>query len=332
MNCRGIVVTSQGNPEMCSVPVTDPGRDEVQVRMASTLVSAGTERAWSLGYPNAVPEYPYVPGYCCAGWVEKVGCDVQDLTPGDRVACYAVGIGHREVGNVPAYRVVPLPDNVSFDHGAFTSLGQTSLQGIRKCRIELGEISAFLGMGLVGIIALEFAGLNGSVCTIALDPSDARLQIASKCGADHVINNSHPGWEDAMDAASGGTGAHIVTDSTGIPAVMSTACRIASDYGRVCILGCPRGETSFDFYHLVQKKSLTVIGAHAVDSIPRCCSYPNFWTFADDAKCFLKFVSKGRFILDPMIGERVPAKNAENAYRDLILNDRDTLGMIIDWT
>lgn len=332
MNCNGIVITSQGNPEMCSVPVTDPSENEVQIRMASTLVSAGTERAWSLGLPNALPQYPYVPGYCGAGWIEKTGSSVHDFQPGDRVACYAVGVGHREIGNVPAYRVVRLPDSVSFDHGAFTSLGQTSLQGIRKCRIELGETSAFLGMGLVGIIALEFAHLNGSVSVIALDPSDSRLDIALKCGAGHIINNSLPGWETAFSDVTGGKGAGIVIDSTGVPEVMSTACRIASDYGRVCILGCPRGETSFDFYHLVQKKSLTVIGAHAVDSIPRYYSYPNFWTFADDAACFLIFVSAGRFILDPMIGKKVSSKEAETAYRDLIQNDRETLGMIIDWT
>ena len=314
------------------IPVVPPKDDEVQVRMVSTLVSAGTERAWTLGRPNALPEYPYIPGYCCAGWVENVGKAVTHFQKGDRVACYAVNVGHREIGNIPEYRTVHLPDNVSFDYGAFTSLGQTSLQGIRKCKIELGETSAFLGMGIVGILALEFAKLNGCVNTIALDPVDSRLHISKLCGADHTVNNSDPEWRKAYTHITGGNGAAIVVDNTGIPSVIADACTIASPFGRICILGCPRGETVFDFYRLVQKKSLHVIGAHAVDSIPRYYSYPNYWTFADDADCFLRFVAADRLILDPMINDRVNFHEAEKAYRDLILNNRETLGMLIDWT
>lgn len=332
MKCRGIVVSSKGNPEMrTDIPVPDPADDEIQVRMASSLVSAGTERAWTLGYANAVPEYPYIPGYCCAGWVERVGKSVTKFKQGDRVACYAVNVGHREIGNVPEYRTVHLPDNVSFDHGSFASLGQTSLQGVRKCKIELGETSAFFGMGLVGMLALELAHLNGSVKTIAIDPSPSRLHIASLCGADHTINNHEDDWINIYQELTEHQGAEIVIDNTGIPSVMHDACRAAANFGRVCILGCPRGETSFDFYRLVQKKSLVIIGAHAVDSIPRYFSYPHYWTFSDDADCFLKFVASNRLILDPLIGRKVDSADAEKAYRDLLLTENHLLGMIINW-
>lgn len=331
MKCKGIVSVSAGDPKMISVDVPDPGPHEIQIRMAASLVSAGTERAWVLGLPNAVPAYPYVPGYCCAGYVEKTGSEVNGFSCGDRVAAYAVEIGHREIGNVADYNVVPIPDGVSFQHAAFTSLGQTSLQGVRKCRIELGESVVSLGLGIVGIFALRLAQLNGALPSIAMDRNETRLEIASRCGCDFAIHNGKSGWQELLLDCTDGKGPAVVFDNTGVPQAMGEACQMAADYARICILGCPRGTTDFNFYKDVQKKSITVIGAHAVDSIPRWHSYPNYWTFADDASCFLRFVKKGEIPIDPLIGRTVSKRDAESAYRDLIHSNMDSLGMIINW-
>ncbi|WP_343247309.1 zinc-binding alcohol dehydrogenase [Diplocloster hominis] len=331
MKCKGIVALSKGDPQWCDVPVTPPGPGEIQVRMAATLVSTGTERAWVNGLPNAIPEYPYIPGYCCAGWVEKTGIRTTGFQEGDRVACYAVGVGHREIGNVPDYRVVKIPDGVSFSEAAFTSLGQTSLQGVRKCGIELGETVVSLGLGIVGILALALARLNGAVSAVGIDRQESRLFTALQCGADEVLWNEGKDWEEHYWSLTDGRGAEVVIENTGVPAVMAQACRIAADYGRVCILGCPRGSTSFDFYQLVQKKSITVLGAHAVDSIPTVQSYPRHWTFSDDAACFLKFLKKGALTVGPLIGEEVSKENAISAYKGLMNQEREVLGMIIHW-
>lgn len=326
MKCKGIVAVSQGIVELIDVDVMDPKPDEVQVRMAATLVSAGTERAWTLGLENSRPTYPYIPGYCVAGWVEKVGSEVKDFKIGDRVACYAVDVGHRQVGNIPAYRVVPIPPDVSFKHAAFTSLGQTSLQGVRKCKIELGESSASIGLGIVGLLALQLAKLNGSDPVIGIDLLESRLEAALACGATHVYHS-----DDAEQAISKDDRPVIIFENTGVPSVMTQACTLSKEYGRVCILGCPRGTVNFNFYTLVQKKTLSIIGAHAVDSIPRHYSYPNNWTFADDARCFLRFVEQDRIILDPMISDVVSWKDAIPIYRASLNGDFSSLGIVIEW-
>jgi 2-desacetyl-2-hydroxyethyl bacteriochlorophyllide A dehydrogenase len=326
MKCKGIVATGPGVVELIDVEVFDPKPDEVQVRMASTLVSAGTERAWILGLENSRPSYPYIPGYCSAGWVEKIGSEVKNLAVGDRVACYAVDVGHRQIGNVPAYRVVPIPQEVSFNHAAFTSLGQTSLQGVRKCKIELGESSASIGLGIVGLLALQLAKLNGSDPVIGIDLIESRLEIALACGATQVLHS-----KDAESALTKDRRPVVVFENTGVPAVMNQACALSKEYGRICILGCPRGTVDFNFYTLVQKKTLSIIGAHAVDSIPRHYSYPNYWTFADDAQCFLRFLEQGRIILDPMISDIVGWEDAISVYRSSLKGDFSSLGIVIEW-
>lgn len=331
MKCKGIVALSPGDPRMIEVDVPEPGPHEVQVQMAATLVSAGTERAWVNGVPNATPSYPYVPGYCCAGEVVKTGKDVVGFEPGDRVATFAVDVGHREIGNVRDLEVVHIPDGVSYEYAAFTSLGQTSLQGVRKCRIELGESVASQGLGIVGILALQFAHLAGAQPAVALDRVEKRLEIARACRADVTINNGLDGWEKILLDATDGKGPSVVLDNTGVPAATTAACQMAASYARVCILGCPRGTVDFNFWRDVQKKSITIIGAHAVDSIPLYSSYPHFWTYKDDATCFLRFVKSGAITLDPMIDEVVGKKDAEAAYRHLIQYNKEALGMIINW-
>ena len=62
MKCKGIVALSKGEVRMMDVDITDPKSDEVQVRMAATMISPGTERAHILALPNSNQDFPYVPG------------------------------------------------------------------------------------------------------------------------------------------------------------------------------------------------------------------------------------------------------------------------------
>ena len=317
---------------MIEMEVAPPGVGEIQVGALASLVSAGTERAWVLGSANTAPDYPFAPGYCVAGRVEAIGPGVDGFSPGDRVACYANGMGHREIGNVLARLAVRVPDGVPSDHAAFASLGQTALQGIRKCRIELGETAAVFGLGIVGLLALRLAGLNGAVSVAGLDSNPARLEIARECGADPAIDCGVPGWERELLGRSDWTKPQVVLDCTGAPDAMTPACAIAADFARVCLLGSPRGTTEFNFYREIQKKSIVLIGAHAVDSAPKLASYPRHWTFADDADCFLRFAEKRNFAFEKMIGGKVSKREAESAYGEWLKNPEKTLGFVIDWT
>ena len=220
---------------------------------------------------------------------------------------------------------------MSFDQAAFTSLGQTAMQGVRKCRIEMGESVVSLGLGIVGLLALELARVCGAIPVIGINRSERRLELAKTCGADIVICNNCEGWYQKLLDATDSNGSNVVIDSTGVPAAMQIACSVAANYARVCILGCPRGTVDFNFYRDIQKKSITILSAHAVDSVPIGKSYPNYWTYIDDADCFLKYVKRGDIRLEPMINQIVEKNDAEAAYRDLILGHHDMLSMIIHW-
>ena len=331
MKCKGIVALSKGEVRMMDVDITDPKSDEVQVRMAATMISPGTERAHILALPNSNQEFPYVPGYCCAGIIEKTGSNVTGFSVGDRVACFAVDVGHREIGNVTASRVARIPDGVPFEYAAFSGLGQTSMQGVRKARIELGESVLVIGLGIVGQLALQFAKASGALPAIGVDRIEKRLDIAKACGADYAFNNSGTSLNGLLAPVLGSKGPDVVLESTGFPEVMSEACASAADYARVSIIGCPRGITDFNFYTHIQKKSITLIGAHAVFSVPEKQSYPHFWTYEDDTTCFLNLIKRGTVTVEPLITDMVPWTDAEKMYERLLSWDKDSLGIILRW-
>ena len=93
MPYKKIVFTKPKIAEIHEYEITEPNSGEVQVRLAVSSISSGTERANILGDVNVsvfekndVAIFPRFGGYSSAGIVEKIGPNVTDLQVGDRVA------------------------------------------------------------------------------------------------------------------------------------------------------------------------------------------------------------------------------------------------------
>ncbi|KXK54051.1 MAG: quinone oxidoreductase, NADPH-dependent, partial [Chlorobi bacterium OLB7] len=103
-------------------------------------------------------------GYSAAGVVVASACD--EFAPGDRVACAGAGYAsHAEVIAVPKNLAVKIPDGVSFEQAAFTTLGAIALQGVRQAKISLGESVAVVGLGLLG----QLTGAAAEGCRMPCD-------------------------------------------------------------------------------------------------------------------------------------------------------------------
>jgi NADPH:quinone reductase-like Zn-dependent oxidoreductase len=76
--------------------------------------------------------------------------------PGDRVACAGVGYAsHCEINFVPANLAVRVPDNVSLEAASLTTIGAIAVQGVRQANVTFGETVAVIGVGLVGVLAIQ---------------------------------------------------------------------------------------------------------------------------------------------------------------------------------
>src|SRR5690349_4706102 len=125
-------------------------------------------------------------GYSAAGIVTAVAEDVTEFQIGDRVACAGVGFAsHAEVLSVPKNLCVHLPEPVTFEEGAYGTLGAIALQGVRLAEPTLGESVVVIGLGLVGQLVVQLLKANG--CRVfGLDLDAGRVALARELGADQA--------------------------------------------------------------------------------------------------------------------------------------------------
>jgi polar amino acid transport system substrate-binding protein len=117
-------------------------------------------------------------GYSTAGTV-LVSLDKKgSFQPGDRVACAGFGYAsHAEIVNIPQNLLVKIPDNVSYEEAAFTTLGAIALQGVRQAEPRLGEKVCVIGLGLLGQLTGQLLKANG--CDVfGIDLSDRLLALS----------------------------------------------------------------------------------------------------------------------------------------------------------
>jgi len=177
-----------GETQVAEVPVPRPGQGTALVQTAASLVSAGTERmvvefakqgliGKAQSRPDLVREVlnkarreglistyeaamnkldqPMALGYSSAGTVMKTGPGLHGFRSGDRVACAGSGHAvHAEFAAIPQNLMVRIPDSVSFEEAAFSTVGAIALQGFRLSEVQVGaRVAVLVGVVWVGLPA-----------------------------------------------------------------------------------------------------------------------------------------------------------------------------------
>ena len=157
-------------------------------------------------------------GLEAAGVVEAVGSAVTDLNPGDRVAYAGGPIGaYAEVRNLPADRLVKLPDSIDFKTGAAMMLqGMTAQYLLRRtCPVQAGEtILIHAAAGGVGLIVCQWARALGAT-VIGTVSSDEKAALAKAHGCDHAILYTRENFVERVKEITAGKGVRVVYDSIG---------------------------------------------------------------------------------------------------------------------
>ena len=190
-------------------------------------------------YQMRVP-LPYTPGMDAAGVVRSAG-GAPGFRPGQRVAVLVPHGCWQEVISVPAERVLPLPDGMSFEAGAAAPLNYlTGLFAlVRRARAQAGETLLVHGAaGGVGTAAVQLGRALG-LRTIAVAGDEAKREFALRCGADHAMLSD--GWLAAVRDLVGERAVDIVLDPVGSDR-MTDSLRSLAPEGRLLVLGFAGGE------------------------------------------------------------------------------------------
>lgn len=157
-------------------------------------------------------------GMEAAGVVEALGEGVTELKVGDRVAYAGGPIGaYAEVRNMPADRLVKLPDGIDFKTGAAMMLqGMTAQYLLRRTyRVQPGDtILIQAAAGGVGLIVCQWAKALGAT-VIGTVSSDEKAALAKAHGCDHAIIYTRENFTERVREITGGQGVPVVYDSIG---------------------------------------------------------------------------------------------------------------------
>src|SRR5690606_5801211 len=129
-------------------------------------------------------------GYSTSGVVVTSMDTNSVFQPGDRVACAGQDYAsHAELVAIPQNLVAKIPDEVSMEEAAFTTLGAFALQGVRQAEPTLGERICVIGLGLLGQITCQLLRANG--CQVfGIDLSDRLVKLALETSADYALNRN----------------------------------------------------------------------------------------------------------------------------------------------
>jgi 2-desacetyl-2-hydroxyethyl bacteriochlorophyllide A dehydrogenase len=292
---RALRLESIGSPVvMVELPTPTPTAGEVLVRVRAAGI-CHSDAHYRAGRSASLVA-PITLGHEVAGEVAALGAGVTTHAVGDRVCLHYLVtcgrcahciagreqycttgkmIGHHRAGGhaefivVPARNAVHLPDAIPFSHGAAMMCSSaTSLHAIRRGRLQPGETVAVIGIGGLGISAVQLAKALGALEVYAVDLNEAKLAAAARHGAVPISAATDP--VQALRDATGGRGVDVVLELVGSPTTMRQAVQMCAVQGRAVIAGLSRTPMELDTYRELLGPEAELIGSndHLLAELP----------------------------------------------------------------
>ncbi len=335
------------------VPIPTPREGQALVKVAASLVSAGTERmvvefaekslvGKARSRPDLVKQtldkakregvmptvqavfnrldQPMALGYSSAGTIVALGKNMQGFKVGQRVACAGGGYAtHAEYNVVPRNLLTPLPKNVDFESAAFTTLGAIALHGFRLAEPQLGENVAVIGLGLLGLLTIQFAAAAGcNVLGIDLDPK--RIQLAEGLGLKAVARPQAESASQAFTANRGFDSVIICADASSNDPV-ELAGVIARDRAKVVATGAVGLNFPRKVYY---EKEISFINSRSYGPGRYDSNYEENgndypigyirWTEGRNFQAVVEMMSSRKLKVESLITHRFPIEEGVKAY------------------
>lgn len=244
---------------------------------------------------------------------------------------------HAEVVRAPKNLVADVPDGVDDESASFTVLGSIALQGIRLIDPTLGECVVVIGLGLIGLLAVQILRANGCH-VLAIDFDSSKCALARDFGAEVVdLSNGEDPLAKAMAFSKGrGVDAVLITASSKSNDVVHQAAAMSRKRGRIILVGVVGLELRrSDFY----EKELTFQvscsygpGRYDDEYEAKGHDYPHAfvrWTQNRNFEAVLGLMATGAIQVRPLITHRYPLNDARQAYEKL--DDQSSLGIVLDY-
>jgi threonine dehydrogenase-like Zn-dependent dehydrogenase len=344
---RGLVLVGARQLAFEDVAPAVLGPGEVRIRTLFSGISAGTElsqyrgsspfmsRHWDAANrvfrDSDTPSWTFPVrnlGYEEAGEIVETGAAVTRVKTGDHV----FGTWNHRTAHVmseadAAERLIPAGADPRI--GIFSHIGAVALNGVHDARIRMGDLVVVFGLGVPGQIVLQAARASGAT-VVGVDPVPARREMAERLGADRTLDPTAGSISDIIKGETGGRGADICIEVSGVPAALAEAMRTVAYASRVVAMGFFQGEArglflGDEFHHNRIELISSQISGVAPDASHRW-SKLRLWQTA------VRLQHEGRLNLLPLITDTVPFEDAPALFERLDKGDPAILQSVLSFS
>jgi len=267
-------------------------------------------------------------GHEFSGDVVESGSQVTGITPGMRVTavgfkpcgkCFwcAQGKGHRcsdmailgyqfpgamaEYVHIPfaalGRTVFPLPDELTYEDAASVEPLSVSYFSVKKAQPKENESFAVIGMGIIGLNAVQVLKAMGVSQILASGRRPSRLEAAKACGADIVIDAANEDAVKAVIKATGNMGVNTVVECAGVQATFDQSVAMARGGGKIILVGVYEEPLTWNPQSVIAKNLSLIgcLGGHFPSSI--------------------ELIRSGKVRVQPLITHRFSLDQADEAFK-----------------
>jgi 2-desacetyl-2-hydroxyethyl bacteriochlorophyllide A dehydrogenase len=310
--------------------------DGIVVRVRACGVCGSDLHVYKTGAPEGT-----VFGHEFSGDVAEVGKNVKGIQVGERVTavgfrpcghCFWCGkakfhrcsdmalTGYQLPGAMAEYVPIPiaiagqtvfkLPDAMSYEDGATVEPLSISLFSVRRGQPKENDTVAVLGLGVIGLNAIQVLKSMGVSRILASGRRASRLAVAKACGADLVIDAAK---EDALAAimeATAGMGVNSVVECAGSPDTFNQSIEMVQGSGSILLVAIYETPLTWDPRQVIAK-NIHLIG----------CLGGNF-------PGAIELIRSGKAVTRPFVTHRYAMDEAGQAFRTQ-LTDPDAIKVMI---
>jgi propanol-preferring alcohol dehydrogenase len=293
---KAVRLVQVGKPlEDAEIPVPGIGASDVLIRVAACGI-CHSDAHYRAGI-SRIDNLPLTLGHEVAGTVEKIGTEVTNVGPGERVCVhYLVHCGscefcmhgleqfcpqvrmigkHRDGGyaefiKVPGRSAFVIPDDISFEVGAVMACSSaTALHALNKARLKSGDSVAIFGFGGLGFSALQLARAFDCGEIYVVDVNPVKLASAAKLGAVAIDAKASDPAEQIKEATVG-KGVDVSLELIGSAKTMRQCVLCLAPLGRAALVGLTRESMSIFPYPELINRETEIIGVsdHLASELP----------------------------------------------------------------
>ena len=341
---KALILTEYKKLELMDVRDPEIELNEVLVRIKSCGICGSDIHGYDGSTGRRRP--PVIMGHEASGIIEKIGTNVVNWLPGDRVTFDStiycnecencrrgdinlcanrrvIGVScedYRRDGAFAEYIAVPqhilykLPDNVTFDQAAMIEPLSVAFHAANMALHPIGASAAVVGTGKIGMLLIQTLRMYGFGTIIAIKNSENQADLMKQLGADYCLCTSKDDVVSVVNDITSGNGVDYVFEAAGSEQTINLSISICKRNGNIILVGNSAPKVTVPLQAIVTKQ------LHLCGSCASAGEYP----------ACLDAIARNQINVDILIGQRAPLAEGAEIFERLYSHHDNNLKVILN--